>query len=374
VDKLAEAKPANEDILYEQGFVYEIRGHIEGGNWSAVDLGNIQNARDDYRRAVEIDEVMLKPNPSSRGLNLALINDLVYFGNTLRALGENENAASNYRRALEINERLVAHEDIPSTRRMLGAVKDRIAWLYEGDGKWEDALRYRRELVQLYQKLSDADPSNALAKQDLGNVYVDLGRVLANSGQSSQALMWMNRGIEFNETVQAHNPANAEQRGILAQLYVYRGDVLTNLQKTDEALRDYQKALDIYKGLFALSATNIHAQLNMAVCESRLGHVYAQKGRSENAIQAYNRALTVTHADNVRRLSNPETLFIENQTYSQLADLYTKLAGSQRINNDVSREYAKRAEGARNQTAEIRRQGRHMTLVSPYFFNSKSLT
>ncbi len=372
VDKLAEAKPASEDVLYEQGFVYEIRGHIEGGNWSAVDLGNIQNARDDYRRAVEIDEVMLKPNPSSRSSNLALINDLVYFGNTLRALGENEGAASNYRRALEINERLVAREDIPSTRRMLGAVKDRIAWLYEADGKWEDALRYRRDLVQIYQKLSDADPSNVLAKQDLGNVYVDLGRVLANRGQLKQALTWMNRGIEFNETVQTHNPANAEQRGILAQLYVNRGDALANARKTGEAVRDYQKALDIYTALFALSATNVHAQINMAVCESRLGSIYAKMGRAESAIQAYNRALAITHADNVKRLSNPETTFIDDQAYSQLIDLYVKRSSSQGIKNDLAVEYAKRAEDARNQIIDIRKRELHKTLVSPYFFNLKS--
>jgi serine/threonine protein kinase/tetratricopeptide (TPR) repeat protein len=372
VDKLADAQSVNEDVLYEQGFVYEIRGHIEGGNWSAVDLGNIQNARDDYRRAVGIDEAMLKTNPSSRSLNLALINDLVYFGNTLRALGNSDEAASNYQRALEISERLVAHEDIPSTRRMLGAVKDRIAWLREADGQWGDALRYRRDLVQIYQKLSDADPSNVLAKQDLGNVYVDLGRVLANTGQSSQALTWMNRGIEFNETVQQRNPANAEQRGILAQLYVYRADALANLRKTDEAAHDYQKALDIYAALFALSATNAHAQINIAVCESRLGRIFTQRGQSQSAIQAYDHALSITHADNVRRLSNPEAAFVDEETYGQLAILYTKLASRPISKGDAAKEYSKRAEAARNQVAAIRRQERRTTLVSPYLFNSRS--
>jgi serine/threonine protein kinase len=370
-DKLAEMKPSDDKVLYELGFDYEIRGHIEGGNWSAVDLGNVQNARDDYKRAVAIDEAVLKPNPSSRSLNIALINDLIYFGNTLRELGDNEGAANNYRRALQINEQLVFREDIPSTRRMLGAVKDRLAWLCEADGKWQDALRYRRNLVQTYQKLSDADPSNVLAKQDLGTVYVDLGRVFADMGRTDQAISWMNRGIELNEMVAARNTANAEQKGILAQLYVYRGDALAGVMKTGTAKRDYQKALDIYTALSGLSSSNMHAQINIAVCESRLGRLHARQRQAASAIQAYNSALDVLHDDRVRRLSNPEVLFVAAETYSELADVLTTVARSEEGNNDLKREYVRRAESARIQSADIRKQETHRTLVSPYLFSSR---
>jgi eukaryotic-like serine/threonine-protein kinase len=355
-------------ILYELGFDYEIRGHIEGGNWSAVDRGNVLQARNDYRHAVSIDETMVKLDQSRNSL-LALVNDLVYVGSTARQLGDLQAAASSYRQAFEIEEQLVAHDDVASTRRMLASVKEHAAWLEETKGHWKAALVARREVVKLYEQLSSGDPSNVLAQQDLGGSYVGLGRVLAAVGQSPKGLQLMAKGISMNESVAAKNPANAEQKGILAQLYVYRGDLEAGEKKFGPAVHDYQQARDIYVALYRASPSNAHARISMAICESRLGRLYVQGNQTESALDALNNTLAVTESDSIKNLSNPEAPRLAAEAYDQIATIYSKLAVSTAAEKNLDNEYLERANSARVNAGALRRQLGHPPAIGAYLFS-----
>jgi non-specific serine/threonine protein kinase/serine/threonine-protein kinase len=367
IEKTAAANPSNGDILYEQGFDYEIRGHIEGGNWSAVDLGDVQRAREDYARAVKIDEAMLQLN-QSRLFQLALVNDLVYLGGADRQLSEFDSAAQNYNRALRLDEEMLGHDDVASTRRMLGTVKDRLAWLCEAEGNLRVALIYRRDLVKIYQELSNADPTNVLAQQDLGQSYVDLGRVMAALGDKESGLSLMDKGIGLNESVAAKNPTNAEQKSILAQLYVYRADTLAGMHRSNAAERVYDKALGIYAGLVALSATNAHARISMASCLLRVGHLEAREGRSNSAVKYYTEALAMTEPYASGSPTNPEAAYLMAEVYSELGNLYPRMAdGGGMV--PATGLYRTQGHMAFAKSREMWAKVGHRAQVSPYLFS-----
>ncbi len=356
---ISKREPDSSKLLYELGYDYEIAGHIQGGNWSAVDLGDIRAALNNYQKAVAVDETLVKNDSAGDGNKAALAIDLGFEGEASLKLGDDEKALQVEQRGVRLVQELLAKSKTARQQRNLGSLYDNIAAVFEARGDFTEALEYRQELVGLYTELSAADPKNILMKQDLGSTYVDLGRILARKGRIAEGLRSMGKGIAINEQVAAVNPSNAEQRGILAQFYVNRAEVLSSANQNSAAIKDYERARAIYRDLRTAAPTNLHALLSETACDAALGGVYLRDGNSAKAEKLLHNALDmVTGPATASPEPNPQALYTLAEVSARLGDLSAR---SSRW-SDAQQWYAK--------SLETWKRIQHPAKITPYVFRS----
>jgi serine/threonine protein kinase len=301
--------------------------------------GHLPQARQSYDDAVTLLDQANAAEPKERSEIrnvLALAIDARGWIN--RELGDAKSAGIDYRRALELLELLVA--DFPTIaryRESLARACNSLALLEENAGSLSDAENYLRRELTLVDRLSQDYPDRPEHGRELARTLWNLGNVLSRK-RDADAEAFLGRAVALNSALTAKHPEDVQIRFDLARaqqclgdLQFDKGDPATALasirhaQAISEALvkefpekprysdvlamniaslaraldatgqpdadRTFRAAVAIYEKLVATYPDHVEYRIGQARCLRDQGTVVAAAGQVDRALAIYQAAL-----------------------------------------------------------------------------------
>ena len=263
-ESLRKEHPRDMKILDELSFGYEIKGHIQRGNWrAAAGLGDLAAAQESYGKAVEVDRILVQLDPNSEPFQGELSADQTDYADILRLLDPAEwpRALEIYQQSLQIDHKIAEHS--PSTKRTRNVAVDynRVAMAYDAEGDHARSLENHRKALKIYEDLLAKDPSNALLKQGLAIAYTNAGEQLGPGlHQQRESEAYLDKAVELLQSLVSTDSNSTVQLGILAQAHVNRAQNFLYWKDFEAGLRDYESAIQLYHQLSAKDTGNSGAQ------------------------------------------------------------------------------------------------------------------
>ena len=317
-EALNTAVPNNSTVLYELAFDYEVSGRIGfPGDATAK-----QKALHEYRRAVALDEILLKAAPNDLRLLHGYTIDLSYVGTMLEATDPQE-ALHYYQKELEINQKLTQLSPDLRYRRGVAMAHGSMASVYDDIGDSAHSVENNIKDLEIYQGLVSADPKNVLLQQGLAIVYINTASSCSRAGKTATALDYSNRGLEIMRRLVASAPEKAFQRGVFAAMLLIRGTVLTAANQAEAAIPEIERGRSIYESLAKTGATNV---ANVAASDVKLGEAALKAGHDQKAADSFHQALTVAEPLISTDPPDLDALYAAADAYSGLGELSMKSA------------------------------------------------
>jgi tetratricopeptide (TPR) repeat protein len=240
-----------------------------------------------YREAIRLFPIDIGDTPLALCIPLGHIH--IAFGRLLRESGRPDEAREVLEKTLRLHQWIVAQGNNSDHVKNL-------LWSYQGLGSLlQDEFAEQSEAEKLYREalgcLDDtmlANPSLYLY-HPLGNIYVDLGRLLQDKGQSHEAVEAYRKAIVLLQELASKSPIHLEfyarTCSLLARLLVTCRE--TELRNIDEALELAKKALDVAPE--GTQYSRLHWQT--------LGMVQFRAGNWPEAQQALEKAVELAEDD-----------------------------------------------------------------------------
>lgn len=252
--------------------------------------GDLNGARENYRRALAIQNELCKEAPNNAERLRVKSNTYLYIGDVARDMGEPEAAAEYYRQALAI------HEDLASKDLKNSLARIEIKMIYSALG---DVLLETdpKQAVDLLGKAleSSGGAKHTAAQYRVHQVfnYINLARALWLTGARQNALKNIRVAQDLIETVPA---GQLYEMGIFAHsARAGAGDLLLEMGDYPGALKQFRLALINAQERIAERPLALSLRRGLADCYERLGKYHAtlaaQSGaRVENRMEHWREA------------------------------------------------------------------------------------
>jgi len=203
-----------------------------------------------------------------------------YVGN----LGDTEGALASYRKAEELLGALSAADPTDAVARDdLAYAHQGLGLMLETTGRPMEALAGFRRAGEIYEALSAAEPTDTEVRLDLAFNYRYVASMLVASGQNDEALAEFLKSLRLLEALHAADPDNAEFRRGLAFGHEGVGDMQVRMGQAADALDSRQKSLELFETLSAADPDNATLRRDVYVAYQRLGHAQAAVGLTDEA-------------------------------------------------------------------------------------------
>jgi serine/threonine protein kinase len=293
-----------------------------------------QRMNDNFRRAVVIDEAILRIKPDDPesiyryGVDLSHVGDM--YGPTDRSV-----ALSYYRKELEFTQK--AHERSPDIRyaRGVGRAYGHIAGIYDSAGDHQLALENDMRDLAIHQELFRVDPKNTLLQRGLAIEYGNVATRLSETGDAAGSVAYMQKGMEMMRALVTSSPQNTRDRGILGEFYLASGSNMMRAHKPEAALKDFGEGCAIIKS--QVEAGHGRSQAGLAACVRLMGQAEAQSGNATQASDYYHQTLNIVEPMLADSGAQPEALYAAADAYSGLGDLKLLAAGQPGLNGENRR-------------------------------------
>ena len=131
-------------------------------------LGKTADALAFYRRALELDQELVKNAPRSREARKELYSALIELGQVELQMGRGETAQELFRQGLDAIETLsLANPNNTQDRAEIADVCVKIGYQLVNDGKAAEAVPYFKRAAATLTPLVAADPKDTLYRRDL---------------------------------------------------------------------------------------------------------------------------------------------------------------------------------------------------------------
>jgi len=219
-------------------------------------LGEHSGAENAYRRAVEIEEVLVAGFPKVPDYRTELANDCANLALSLRDTGRLAEAEHTGNRALELRETLAADfPNVPDYRRGVALSYDGLGIMLRERSRFVEAERSIRRAIALQEALVTELPKVPGIREDLASYCTNLGNLFFQMDNSAEAERAWNRAIELQEAVSAEFPefSKASQyRQNLAFNHSNLGALFSRVRsRFVEAERALRRSLDLRESLVA---------------------------------------------------------------------------------------------------------------------------
>jgi len=350
------------NILYELAFDYEVSGRIGyPGDTSAA-----QKVLEDYRRGLEVNEIVLKLKPNDIQWLHGYSTDLGAVGNMLEASDPAE-ALRSYQKELEIDRRLTQLSSDVRFKRSVAIDYGEIGSVHDDLGEYQAAVKNNSKDLAIYDELVRSDPKNVLLQQGFAITYMNTGASCARAGQIARGLEYSKRALEIMQPLVASAPPNGFQRGIFAAMLVIRGTILTTAGKPDEAITQIEQGRTIYETLSKTGAKNIS---NIAQADVKLGEAALKARRDQRASDYFRRALTIAEQSIATEPPDLDALYAAADAHSGLGDLSRKKAQHAGIVPERRKFYLSEARSFYQKSLETWRRIPHPNHTSPSSFQA----
>jgi serine/threonine protein kinase len=296
LDSLAHESGSDPSLQRELAIAYKRVGDVQGYPFLA-NLGDTEGALKSYRKALAIEEALMKANPGSipDALDLATVDRRM---SEMDSMNHNiVSALAEGQRAVEIGERLSgAHpenrkiqEDLAKDYQTLAGIEGGNASANLGDAV--GALKLHRKVAEIAEKLSSAEPTDPALRRFLASAVLRLGDQLALTGTLHEAQEQYLRGQDILEGLAS--PNNATSQVDLAGAYSDLGTVQLARGDVVAAETNFRKGLDRFKELFQSDRHNVNIRTSLEIAYMNLGDIESRTGRVQASSSALQSAQTI---------------------------------------------------------------------------------
>lgn len=226
-------------------------------NNSALTLyhrGYLVQAEEELRQSYELSNQLKNP--------VWQIDDLTHTGDVERLRGYWEVADNSYNSALNIAKNL---KTIRTNRKANGLIFRKLAETLLFQGYVKDAHDLLEASLKLFQKIRD--------KYEIGKTYASIGWAYDLEGKWEKALEYKEQALELSG-------ASTQDEYNIMKAHLYYGDSYLVGGKFEEAKRNYGEALRLSRKLEGL--------LELSLIELGLARTYEALGQIDDALKFYN--------------------------------------------------------------------------------------
>lgn len=283
--------------------------------WTASDTaGGLENARKD----VALREALAAEDPTNMQARFSLAVSHADVGEILLEQGVTTGAAESLGRALGVFEAVLATE--PSNEKCRAAIpfiyqKSSEVMLWQGDAK--GALETSRKALTLDTKLSSVYPMNAHYRHEVGIDFEKVGNTLENLGDINGALESYRKELRIFEEQSLSDPANAQFRSDLSSADLKVGSMLARINKPADALLNQNKALAIREAAATADPLDLWKRWDLIESYAKTSNALAKAGNTVGALDACRK----TQALLAETIDDPTNVYLRSYRAYASADV-----------------------------------------------------
>ena len=263
--------------------------------------GNPVDGLKNLRKASEVFEELVRPEPGNRDLRKQLANCYQSLGDLqghsgLQNLGDRVGALESYRKAIAIFDSVAAEDSNDKTARRGGAVlRIRIGDMQQGQGDLGAALENYRAALDRAESLAASDPKNDRAQRLLALSYRKMADVLNQTNEFKLALQNVFKAADINERLATADPDNAQAHMNFALSLATEAELFHKTGVRSDALVKYRQATGILEKLSAAAPADVFIRGQLSGSLIATGAVLAETGKSAEAHGYTSRGLSIAH-------------------------------------------------------------------------------
>jgi non-specific serine/threonine protein kinase/serine/threonine-protein kinase len=320
VEPLQQGDPRNPQFAQELIGVYQTLSSIYGGSGSSANLGDVDAAVVNSRKAIVISDRVFQIRSDWQvgqraELSIGLGDKLVKQGNRIEAVDE-------YRDGLE----LLRHASLGSSNaefaRLSALIFERLGNVQAMDGDFASATKSYGQSHVIYERTSAKNPEDVQAKFDLAAIDALYGNALVRQGDRRGGMRFLDAAATALERDQRIGDESAFARRLLSLTYVLRGQLGFAAADYPAAATDFAKAAAL---LPVGGNADLQAQMSWAAIQVKLADVHAKQGDVVRARVSYGQALQILEPLTGSRGPQIEALYATADAYTGLGA--TLLAG-----------------------------------------------
>ena len=211
-----------------------------------------------------------------------------------RFLGLTEDALSVTREVTQVLEVLTkAEPNRADYQRDLSVSYEKLGDLLRSLGEGDEARAYHEKSLAIRERLAAAEPNRADYQRDLSVSYEKLGDLLRSLGEGEQARAYHEKSLAIRERLAAAEPNRADYQRDLSVSFIKLGDLLRSLGEGEQARAYYEKSLAIRERLAAAEPNRADYQRDLSVSFIKLGDLLRSLGEGEQARAYYEKSLAI---------------------------------------------------------------------------------
>jgi tetratricopeptide (TPR) repeat protein len=279
---------------------------------------------EDRRRAVRVDEVLLRLRPNDAA---TLHRYALNLGYLAAQLGRSDpTLALTYgQKVLQIEMKL--QQESPKTRLVGGlafAYSVLVDLFFKDIHDYASARSYAERQLLDGQQAVRLDPRNHMLQRILAAQYLYLAEVDSKTGRLSQSLEGIKKGQAIARALIEADPENVPNRGVLADNLSFTGQVLLLARKPKDAFGQLDEARALYEP-FPKTDSKATVSSKAAICLVKMGEAAGQMGKPVLAETYFRRTLGCVEP-RVAQSTDREALFTAAAAYAGLGNIEVRRA------------------------------------------------
>jgi eukaryotic-like serine/threonine-protein kinase len=161
-------------------------------------------------------------------------------------------------------------------------------------GDLEAAESAMREYKRLADRMVALAPDNMKWRMEVQYAEFDLGVLLKDQRRFSEAATQFRDSLTTIQAISTADPANRDYQGSIAESLSWLGDAFAALGRYDEAIAAYQRRIAVLDRLLA-ATRDVDYRQRLVPAHRSLGDLYVERGQRDLAIGEFRAA--ISHAD-----------------------------------------------------------------------------
>jgi eukaryotic-like serine/threonine-protein kinase len=324
LDRLSADAGDDQALQRELAAGYLRLGTVQG-NANTGNLGQVQNARASYEKAVAILLRLVSRPPDDPEVE----SELATAYSRLADMKSNQDpeALLLYEKSLLIRKKLQAQN--PGDRRWDQALTlswAEIATVFLITDKYPQAEDAANQSLAAAQRYLQGNPSGSGERSQVSLAYTKLGIAQDSNGKIAEAINSLLRALQIDLQLAQEQPNNADVHRDLAIDYERLGECYLNAHRAKTAISEFQRAIPILEKISRADPSDNRTQYLLALNHELAGSASLQNGTIGVALAEFNAVFRICHCRPINEKDNERPLRLAANTYKGIADTYQRAA------------------------------------------------
>jgi serine/threonine-protein kinase len=287
----------------EPSFQAERARALAGYSALSYQVGNMEQALQQIREAVAINESLRKTLPNDADLTHRLADNYTQVGVVCTKLGKLDEAIQAKSRAVELYDSLLARD--PTNIRLLDTTamsRQNLGVAYRGAGRFEEGEKALREaLTQLEKTPGKSERESRSRTASMAIIWSNLAEFYPRMNRPQDAMVAYEKALALYGELVRQEPEVEVHKMNVAGVLNNLGLFLRDHGKEKEAAESWNKAIATFAELVRKHPTVNQYRHALAMTHDNLGMLRARTGEPAKAREHYDQALalwTKLHAEN----------------------------------------------------------------------------
>ena len=280
----------------ELAVAYERLADVEGSPMVS-NLGNTEGALDSYRKSMANIERLNREVPGQAQFIRDRSRLYSKMSDMRSVVGDLVGALDWEIRAREVREAWVKkHAEDRAMRRALANSLQSIAGHLEQLGRYEEALKVRRQALEMVEQLNASGPVDSNLRLALALANKRLGRSLHRSKNYSEAIPYFLKALEIEKQEVARDTVRVNSRVNLSFSWNDMGVTQLARGEYKAALECFEEALKLREGLVESNPKDVRSASLLATTKLRIGMTLAKLQRAPREAEVAERSAAIEGA------------------------------------------------------------------------------